>query len=182
MDMAYTFTGDTNTQNCPLITSNVLLKSKFIPNKLKIILIIKIFVRKFKIGEVCTAVTIILAFTYFGKITFEKGKDRYRKYKNQVQQADTVSGSVPEPPIQAAPQIQFNNAVHNPQVVSTVSLFVVLTIAIPVIVNIYLQTFEIMWLMLLGVHRIFICLALPLYFYIANPSMRQFINELYFNL
>ena len=56
------------------------------------------FIRKFKIGEVYTAATIILALTYFGRVTFEKGKDKYRKYKNQVQQINTVSASVPEPP------------------------------------------------------------------------------------
>ena len=123
--------------------------------------------------------------TYFGKIAFEKGKDRYRKYKNQVQQINTISASVPQPSPQAALQIQFNNAAHNPQIVSTISLFVavsiLLSIAIAVFVSIYLQTFEIMRLLILGVHRIIVCLALPLFFYVTNLSMRQFINELYFN-
>ena len=146
----------------------------------------KFFIRQFMIGEVYIALTIILALTYFGKITFEKGKDRYRKYKNQVQQINTVSDTVPQPSPQAAPQIQFNNAAHNPQIVSTISLFVavfiLLSIAIALIVSIYFQTFEIMQLLILGVHRIIACLALPLFFYVTNPSMRQFINELYFNL
>ena len=144
------------------------------------------FLREFMIGETYTMATIILALTYIGKITFEKGKERYRKYKNKVQQINTVSASVPEPQIQAVPQIQLNNAAHNPKIISTlalfVSLFIFLTIAITVLVNVYLQTFEITRLLILGVHRAFGCLALPLFFYATNPSMRQFINELYFNL
>ena len=118
-------------------------------------------------------------------MTIEKAKEKYREYKNHVQEINTVSATLHEKAPQAAQQIQFNNAAHNPQIVATLPLTFALVIfgiiAASFFISLYLQSFEIMKLLKLGVHRTVVSIAIPLFFYVRNPSLRKFVCEMYFD-
>lgn len=141
------------------------------------------FFRHFKIAQPFLIITIVLALIYTGRIAFEKAKEKMNKVRNQVQDIH-YSTTVPEqpPPNQ---QIGLNNLSHNPQIISTITLTFTITICLliagPLYINILLKNFAITKVMKLGLHRILISFAIPLFCYCKNPSLRRFVYELYFS-
>ena len=141
--------------------------------------------RHFKIAAPYLAALLVITLTYVGKLAIEKAKEKYREYKNRVQEINTVSATVHENAPPAAQQIQFNNAAHNPQIVATLpltfALIIFCLIGASFFISLYLQSFEIMKLLKLGVHRTIVSIAIPLFFYVRNPLMRKFVCEMYFD-
>ena len=123
----------------------------------------------------------MIATAFYLRLFIEKIQEKLKRYRNEVQQIDIKRPSIPEEP--NLQHIQLNNVAYNPQIVSTFSLTLTLIIALvftlTLYISFYYEYFALYKMLKLGVHRVMLSFAVPLFFYCTDSSLRKFVFELY---
>ena len=137
--------------------------------------------RNFKITIPFLGISILIASAFYVRLFIEKIQEKLKRYKNEVQQINIKRPSKPEEP--SLQHIQLNNVAYNPQIVSTFSLTITLIIALVftliLYISFYYEYFTSSKMLKLGVHRVLLSFAVPLFFYCTDSSLRRFVFVLY---